>query len=218
MSKWKNVLEFRPTQFAIGMDEIIIKVKELKKLESKGKLDKYLAKNPLPVVRSPFNHLYLTDHHHLLFACWHANIKKVKYEIIEDYGYQDIAHRKFWQRMQKKNWAYLYDQFGDGPRSAIYLPRDIRGLADDPYRSLAWFVRKAGGYENSDECFAEFKWADFFRKRRLLDQARREDVEKYAKKAIHLARLPDAKNLPGYITPKKAKAAKTNRPAKKKKK
>jgi hypothetical protein len=45
--------------------------------------------------------------------------------------------------------VYPYCQFGEGPRKPLYLPRDIRGLADDPYRSLAWFVRKAGGFDPS---------------------------------------------------------------------
>ena len=58
---------------------------------------------------------------------------------------------------------HLLDQFGLGPHEPRLLPEDIRGLADDPYRSLAWALRHAGAYEKTDLAFSEFKWADFLR-------------------------------------------------------
>jgi len=44
-----------------------------------------------------------------------------------------------------------------------------KGLAYDPYRSLAWIVREHHGYIKNNAPFSEFKWANFFRTRILLD-------------------------------------------------
>jgi Putative ParB-like nuclease len=46
---------------------------------------------------------------------------------------------------------------------ASQLPRTLEAMADDPYRSLAWFVRQKGGFCKSPKEFAEFDWADRFR-------------------------------------------------------
>lgn len=101
--------------------------------------------------------------------------------------------------MAKKHYAYFHDQFGEGPRRALYLPIDIRGMADDPYRSLAWMVRKEGGFENSTESFAEFRWADCFREKRLLDSHGRKGFHAAIHKGLRLAGSRRAAALPGYI-------------------
>ena len=116
-----------------------------------------------------------------------------------------MSYYHFWRFMTKKGYAYLYDQFGEGPRHALYLPDDIRGLADDPYRSLAWMVRKEGGYHNSDENFTEFRWANFFRKKKLLDTQGRRGFHLAIQKGLSLAKKSTAKKLPGFIGPDKKK-------------
>jgi hypothetical protein len=79
----------------------------------------------------------------------------------------------------------------------VLLPINIRGLADDPYRGLAWAVREAGGFEKTGEPFCEFRWADFLRKR--IRMARTEGAfEEALKEALALAATPEAKHLPGY--------------------
>src|SRR5580704_12289009 len=105
---------------------------------------------------------------------------------------------QFWKWMFKSRNGYPFCQFGEGPRKALYLPRDIRGLADDPYRSIAWFVRKSGAFENSDRNFAEFQWANFFRSRRLLDRYGPQGMPRALIKAAKLAQSPAAKHLPGF--------------------
>ena len=118
--------------------------------------------------------------------------------IVKDLSKRNMGYASFWKWMFKNRNAYPFCQFGEGPREALYLPRDIRGLADDPYRSIAWFVRKAGGFENSDRNFAEFKWANFFRKKGLLDRHGINGLTIALKKAAKLAQSPEAKGLPGY--------------------
>jgi hypothetical protein len=50
-------------------------------------------------------------------------------------------------------------------RGVAAIPSNVAGLIDDPYRSLAAFVRNAGGYIKTPEPSAGFQWADFFRTR-----------------------------------------------------
>jgi hypothetical protein len=180
------------------MKEVEFKVKQLKKLRAK-ELDKLVRQTHVPIVISPWKELCVTDRHHYLFACWLAGVRKVRIHIVKDRSKSRTTYREFWRQMTRDRLAYTYDQFGDGPRSPLYLPADIRGLADDPYRSLAWLVRKEGGYENSNELFAEYKWANFFRRRRLLEPKGRHDFGPALKRSLSLARSTAARNLPGYI-------------------
>ena len=202
IKKYQPTLSLKPTQFSVGLLEVEYKVLQLKKASTK-KLARILARTKIPVVISPWNELCVTDHHHFLFACWHVGIQKVRVEVIKDYSHSRLSYHKFWQKLASERRAYLYDQFGDGPKKPLYLPMDVRGMADDPYRSLAWMVRKEGAYTNSSETFCEFKWADFFRKRALLDSQGRGGFHKAIPKAIKLAQSDAAKNLPGFINRKK---------------
>lgn len=197
MDKYINVLDLRPTQFAVGMLEVDEKISVVKKY-SKKKLQKYIDDNPVPVVRAPNGQLFIVDHHHFLAVCYHLGIKKVRFDIVNDLKNSKITYRNFWKLMERKGNIYLYCQFGNGPHREFYLPRDVRGLADDPYRSMAWFVRKAGGFKNTDRNFAEFQWANFFRTKMLLNRGGMAYFEKALKKAVDLAQSAEAKGLPGY--------------------
>ena len=168
VKKYQPTLSLKPTQFALGLLEVEFKVVEMKAMKAK-KLEKLVRESPVPVVVSPWKELCITNRHHFLFACWHAGVRRVRVEVVKDYSRSKLTYHGFWKKLAREKRAYLHDQFGEGPRSPLYLPIDIRGMADDPYRSLAWMVRKEGGFENSDLTFAEFHWADFFRAKRLLD-------------------------------------------------
>ena len=188
----------KPTQFAMGMMEVEYKVQEMKAL-SPRKLKKLVESKPIPIVISPWKELCIVDHHHFLFACWHAKVKTVRVEVVKDYSKLKLTYHQFWKKMQKLKFAYLYDQFGEGPRSPLYLPQDIRGMADDPYRSLAWMIRKEGGFENTDVNFAEFQWANFFREKKLLEAHGRVGVHQAIKKGMRLLKKKDITHLPGAI-------------------
>ena len=205
IEKYQPVLSLKPTQFAVGLLEVEYKVSEMKKLKPK-KLKKLVEETPVPVVISPWKEVCVIDKHHYLFACWHAGISKVRIEVVKDYSKTKLSYHRFWQKMARDNYAYLYDQFGNGPQKALYLPMDVRGMADDPYRSLAWMVRKEGGYENSTATFAEFQWADLFRKKCLLDSHGRSGFHKAVIRGVKVARSAQAKGLPGYLDKKKLKS------------
>lgn len=205
----KNILDLRPTQFAVGMLEIDEKIKQVVSLNKK-ELKKFISESVVPVVRSPDGDLYVVDKHHYLCVCYHVGVQKVKVDIIKDFYEEDLTYSQFWKWMYKSRNSYPYCQFVEGPRKEYYLPKDVRGLADDPYRSMAWFVRKAGAFENSDKNFAEFKWANFFRQKKLLDREGLRGFEKALIKAVSLAQSAAAKHLPGYekINPKAQQKAK----------
>lgn len=192
-----KVLKLKPTQFAVGMLEVDEKIAQVREY-SKKELKAYVDEHPVPVVASPEGDLFVVDRHHFLSVCYHLDIKKVNVDIVEDFRGKSMSYGDFWRWMFKSRNAYPYCQFGEGPRPALYLPKDVRGLADDPYRSLAWFVRKAGGFENSDKNFAEFKWANFFREKRLLDERGLRGMKEAMVEAVKLAQSKAAKKLPGY--------------------
>ena len=70
-------------------------------------------------------------------------------------------------------------------------------LVDDVYRSLAGFVRDAGGYEKTHTAFAEFIWADFFRRNIAIEDVSA-DFQAAVKQGLRLARSPLAKRIPGF--------------------
>jgi hypothetical protein len=191
------ILSLRPTQFAIGMLEVDEKIAEAKTL-SKKDLRRYVKETRVPVVVSPDGELYVVDRHHFLSVCYHMGMKKAYVEVVKDFTGKKMTYTKFWKWMESHRSMYPFCQFGEGPRKALYLPKDIRSLSDDPYRSLAWFVRKAGAFENSDRNFAEFQWANFFRKKGLLDKKGTLGMPEALVEAAKLAQSKEAKGLPGY--------------------
>jgi hypothetical protein len=195
--RMEKVLELHPTQFALGFEQVKHKVRTMGAL-SKKRLAECLHENKVPIVIGPTGEKYLIDHHHFLYACGELGIAEVEVTVECDLSKSKLSYRRFWQTMRRSHWTYLYDQFGEGPRHPLYLPTNVRGMADDPYRSLAWAVREAGGYEQSDETFAEFQWADLFRKADLLGEHGRDSMKAAVKAGVKLAHSKAARHLPGY--------------------
>ena len=92
--------------------------------------------------------------------------------------------------------------FDDKGRRRGYddLPHSIEGLVDDPFRSLAGELRRAGGFAKDTTPFSEFLWADFLRRR-----MERKEVESHFDRALDqamkLAKSHDADFLPGWCGP-----------------
>ena len=86
--------------------------------------------------------------------------------------------------------AEITDHFKD-------VPKTVADLKDDPFRSLAGELRRAGGYAKDTTPFSEFLWADFLRqriKRKSIDK----DYAAALKRAVRLAKSDDAAFLPGW--------------------
>jgi hypothetical protein len=85
-------------------------------------------------------------------------------------------------------------------RSYNDIPKSVSDLADDPFRSLAGELRRAGGYSKETTPFSEFLWADFLRrhiKRKLVN----DDFARSVKEARQLAKSNEANYLPGWCGP-----------------
>jgi hypothetical protein len=187
-------LELFTTQISAGMIEVAEKRDGLLGM-SDDKADEWLRKHAVPVVKRG-DRLYMIDHHHETRAAWEAGFKHVYTQVVAD-----LSHLKddadFWDEMKKREWVYLYDQYGVGPHSPDHLPRDVRGLADDPHRSLAGKVRDAGGYQKNTKPFSEFQWANFFRGK--ISRAEIYDALAQAvADAVALAKTAAAQGLPGW--------------------
>jgi hypothetical protein len=74
---------------------------------------------------------------------------------------------------------------------------NVRGLADDQFRSLAWALREEGGFNKSPTPFCEFSWADFLRRKIKIE---RTDVgfKSALEQAMKLAKTKEAAKLPGF--------------------
>jgi hypothetical protein len=111
----------------------------------------------------------------------------------------DLPKKRFMAFMDAHNWLHPYDE--DGKRREFSdLPRHIRDLVDDPYRSLAGEVRRAGGYAKSPTPYTEFLWADFFRDR-IKSGKLESDFGDALSHALPLARSQEARHLPGWAGP-----------------
>jgi hypothetical protein len=190
----KRLDELRPTQFAVGMFEVERKIKKIQELKAK-EVQEYLDSHPVPVVISRDGEYHLIDHHHLVRACWEAGLPKVSIEVKEDFSH--MTEKEFWKEMNRLDWTHLYDQFGNGPHDASLLPMNVRGLADDQFRSLAWALREEGGFNKSPTPFCEFSWADFLRRKIKIE---RTDVgfKSALEQAMKLAKTKEAAKLPGF--------------------
>lgn len=195
---WVKILSLRPTQFAAGMSVVHDKEVKIRKM-SGAQLSAALVGDPVPVVEGPDGALYLIDRHHLARALWQAGEKEIFVRVIWKWRGKDP--KLFWEELEQRGWVYLYDQFGVGPHEPIELPRDVRSLADDPYRSLAKYVRAKGGFKKIQgkmkKPFQEFTWANYFRTRITLHDLHA-DPEGSLERAMALAASEEAKELPGF--------------------
>lgn len=170
-----RVKDLSPTQFAVGKAEIEVRAGRMRKKLKKDphKLHDYLRVRPIPIVVRG-DRFYLVDHHHLVRALYdveNASRGKNICVYVKVLGNaSSLEEVYFWKTMHADNLVYLFDQAGGGPQPPQTLPLHIKNLAFDPYRSLAWIIREQHGYIKNNEPFSEFKWANFFRTRVLLDQ------------------------------------------------
>lgn len=164
-----------PTQGVIGFKEVTRKRYEISKKRSNGKLKKYLKEKFVPVVRGPEGKLYMIDHHHTTQAFYLEGQETVYIEVIEDFS--KLSEKEFWEKMIKKKWCWLLDENGNGPIDPKELPKTLKDLKDDPYRTLAGMVKDAGGFEDKDIPYYEFYWAQAFRKLELLENGGEELTE-----------------------------------------
>lgn len=151
--------ELQPTQMTVGTAEVAVKRAQWAGLKRKER-EHLLTSHCFPAVKGPKGRYYITDHHHLGMALHEEKVDKVWVMPLADLS--DLEGETFWRVMEFRHWAHPYDDKGQRANYAA-IPARISKLRDDPYRSLAGFVRQAGGYAKDAAPFSEFLWADFFR-------------------------------------------------------
>jgi len=190
------IADLRPTQMTVGYREV-----ERKRREWQARADTdgsdYLGRHMIPVVIGPKERPWMIDNHHLARALHEEGVSKVLVRVIADLS--RVHGRLFKTFMDNRNWLHPFD--ADGHRRDVDdIPRHIGKLADDPYRSLAGELRRAGGYAKDDTPFSEFLWADYLR-RHVRAETVEKNFEKAVNKALTIARMPDAAYLPGWAGP-----------------
>ena len=209
--------DLKPTQNAVGMDEVNTKVKKIRK-KSKKKLADYLLQRAVPIIIGNGGNYYLIDHHQLTISLWLAKgDMEIPVQVVRNWSL--LKGDRFWKAMAVNNWVYPFDAMGAGPLNPTMLKQHVKDLDNDIYRSLSWVVRQDYGYvkDPANAIFAEFKWGSFFRTRVIFEeqltcekkceQMTLEDIAKadpddHSEKvryAMYLAGSPEAAGLPGFV-------------------
>ena len=190
------ILELRPTQITVGMREVKAKRKRWRE-ESRKKGEEFLGKHMIPVILGPKGRHYVIDHHHLARALHDEGVKEVAVTVIANLSKLD--RDSFWFVMDNRDWTHPFD--ADGRRRPYSgLPKSVDKLIDDPFRSLAGELRRAGGFAKDTTPFSEVLWADFLR-RRMKRKTVKTNFDHALEEALQLAKSLDADYLPGWCGP-----------------
>ena len=193
-----DLMDLRPTQMTVGVAEVALKRSQWAQLKSKER-DKLLHSHWFPAVKGLRGRFYIVDHHHLGQALMHEQVKDVWVMQLADFS--TLNDDMFWRVMEFHQWAHPYNEQGERCEFSA-MPKKLSALKDDPYRSLAGEVRKAGGYAKDAAPYTEFLWAAFFRphfRKSDLRNAGGEGLpQSVVVEAVAMARSPSAQFLPGW--------------------
>jgi hypothetical protein len=188
-----SLKELHPTQLTVGLIVVEDKRKHLAALSSSDR-QSFMKTHPMPAVIGPKGALYITDHHHLGRAALEASIPTGFFEVEADFSKCSIE--AFWKEMNESQWVHPLDE--NGVRHYYdRIPDGLAKLVDDVYRSLAGYVRDEGGYDKTPTAFAEFVWADFFR-RNIAVETVHADFQTAVRAGVSLAQSKLAKYIPGF--------------------
>ena len=186
----------RPTQITVGLGEVAERRTRWRAQQGK-RAARYLGKHMIPVILGPRGDHYLIDNHHLARALYDEGVKSVLTLVIADLRKLDAS--AFWFVMDNRGWLHPYDERGRR-RTHEDLPSTVKGLRDDPFRTLAGELRRSGGFAKETIPFAEFLWADFLR-RRIKRKLVEKNFRRALKEALRLAKTGVADYLPGWCGP-----------------
>lgn len=187
------IADLRPTQITVGMREVEIKRKSWRSRTSKKEAE-FLGRHMIPTVLGPKRRSYIVDHHHLVLALHEEAVADVLVTTIADFSALDMS--TFWATMDARGWVHPFDDKGKR-RDYKTIPKSVRDLIDDPFRSLAGELRRIGGFAKETVPFSEFLWADFLRRRIKRNIVERQFVTAL-ETALTFAKSADANYLPGW--------------------
>lgn len=157
----------------------------------------FLGRHMIPVLKGPKDRMFVIDHHHLARALQEEGVKEIAVNVVADLG--RLQRDEFWTFCDNHGWCHPYDAEGQR-RTFDEIPKTLEALTDDPFRSLAGELRRAGGYAKETVPFTEFMWADFLR-RRIKPKLVEKDFASALSKALGLAKSNEAQYLPGWCGP-----------------
>lgn len=190
------IAELRPTQMTVGLREVAEKRRRWRAYDGEGKRA-FLGAHLIPTLLGPKRRHYVIDHHHLSRALEEEGVGDVLVTVVADL--HDLDKGAFWTVCDHKSWVHPYDA-GGVRRPFKDIPKTMSGLADDPFRSLAGALRRAGGFAKDTTPFSEFLWADFLR-RHIEGKRVEDDFPEAMGEAMRLAKSKDAGYLPGWCGP-----------------
>jgi hypothetical protein len=190
------IMDLRPTQITVGMREVVAKRKRWRE-EGKAEKPQFLGQHMIPVVLGPKERHYIIDHHHLALALHDEGVDGVLISVVANL--HNLDPDSFWFVLDNHNWMHPFDANGRR-RGYADIPKSVRGLVDDPFRSLAGELRRAGGFAKDTTPFSEFLWADFLR-RRIKRKAVEANFNHALERALQIAKSRDADYLPGWCGP-----------------
>jgi len=191
-----SINELHPTQITVGMREVKAKRKHWRREKDK-KASEFLGRHMIPTVLGPGKVRYVTDHHHLARALHEEGVKEVLCTVEHDFSKLD--RETFWFNLDNRGLMHPFDDQGRR-RGYKDIPSSVAKLVDDPYRSLAGELRRAGGFAKDTTPFSEFLWADFFRSR-IKRKTIENDFGHAMENALQLAQSEEANYLPGWCGP-----------------
>jgi len=148
----------------------------------------------IPVILGPKERHYVIDHHHLVRALFEEKVEHILVIVVADL--RQVHRDSFWVVLDNRGWCHPYD--ANGRRCGFdKVPSSVADLEDDPFRSVAGELRRAGGYAKETTPFSEFLWADFLR-RHLKHKEIKRDFPAALRKAFKLAKSEAAGYLPGW--------------------
>jgi hypothetical protein len=201
-----DLAKLRPLQGAVGMKQVIYMENRIADhpKHARGKLEE----DPIKVVAGVGGQLFIIDHHHTAEAWLRAKTEwgaKAFCKIVNsekglppEFKTED----EFWAALKAADLVRLKNESGVDVE-ASQLPKTLEAMADDPYRSLAWFVRQKGGFCKTPREFAEFAWADWFRSKSATLENKNlpsdpNDKNATVDEAVEMAHSSEAESLPGY--------------------
>ncbi|HZP77239.1 MAG TPA: ParB-like protein [Pseudolabrys sp.] len=190
------IADLRPTQISVGMHEVHEKQKSWRRHGKKKKVE-FIERHAIPIILGPKQRPYVIDHHHLARALHEEGVKDVSVVMMADLS--RLSFDSFWLMMDGHGWVHPYDEKGKR-RHYDDIPHSVDKLKDDPYRSLAGELRRAGGFAKDTTPFSEFLWADLLRqnvRRSLIEK----DFTAALDQAMTVAKSSKADYLPGWCGP-----------------
>ncbi|MDR5758507.1 ParB/Srx family N-terminal domain-containing protein [Caballeronia sp. LZ035] len=189
-----DIDHLRPTQMTHGERQIRRKAEAYRALHARD-LKMAIAEKPIVIVLGPDGEPYVIDHHHVACALLRIGVPRVPFVLVRDFS--SLSSAEFWLTLESRSWVYPYDA---ARRRVAFadMPRRLSEAQNDEFRSLAAFVRDAGGYDKSDIPLADFRWADFFHAH-LPSPINDAEFDALLQPALALARSPKAAGLPGFI-------------------